>query len=169
MGNLFLPSAGDFNMGTSPASGSPSKGLSGHLGGGASLLVPLQELCSWSRSLHRGQGALIPILTSCLFNCLSPSLPHPTSNTLDRSVASPLTLLVPPPCSKCSLNKRLPQDSVSRGNRCGTLGCGPPEGRRCGTLTTRELLASLWQGTGRCCGGERGTPSQGRDHSWRPT
>lgn len=44
VGNLFLPSAGDFNMGASPASGSPSKGLSRHLGGGASLLVPLQEL-----------------------------------------------------------------------------------------------------------------------------
>lgn len=141
MGNLFLPSAGDFNIGTNPAPGSPCKGLCGHLGGGASLSVPLQELLM-SRSLHRGQGALIPVLTSCLFNCLSPSLPHPTSNTLDSSVARTLTLLVPLPCSKCSLNKRQPQDSVSHGNWCGKPSWGPPpppQRRGRGTLTTRNF------------------------------
>lgn len=76
---------------------------------GTSVGVPLSwslyRNCSSSRSLHRGQGALIPVLTSCLFNCLSPSLPHPTSNTLDSSVARPLTLWVPLPCSKCPLNR----------------------------------------------------------------
>lgn len=76
---------------------------------GTSVGVPLSRSlyrnCSWSRSLHRGHGALIPVLTSCLFNCSSPSLPHPTSNTLDSSVARPLTLLVPLPCYKHSRTK----------------------------------------------------------------
>lgn len=44
MGNLLLPSAGDFTMRAGPASGSPSEGRSPHFSGGASLLVPLQEL-----------------------------------------------------------------------------------------------------------------------------
>lgn len=135
---------------------------------GVPLSRSLYRNCSWSRSLHRGQGALIPVLTSCLFNCSSPSLPHPTSNTLDSSVARPLTPLVPLPCSKCSLNKGWPRDSVSHGSRCGETGWGPPEGRGCGNLTTRELLASL-QWDREKLGRERGTSAQGKGHSWNPT
>lgn len=37
MGDPFLPSVGDFNMGGSPASGSPSKNPVQHLNGGTSL------------------------------------------------------------------------------------------------------------------------------------
>lgn len=44
MGNLLLPSAGDFNMRASPASGSPFKGGSQPLSRGASVWVPLQDL-----------------------------------------------------------------------------------------------------------------------------
>lgn len=43
MGNLSLPSAGDFDMGKSLASGSASKNPVQHLDGGASLLVLLWE------------------------------------------------------------------------------------------------------------------------------
>jgi hypothetical protein len=107
---------------------------------GTSVGVPLSRSlyrnCSWSRSLHRGHGALIPVLTSCLFNCSSPSLPHPTSNTLDSSVARPLTLLVPLPCYKHSLDKGWPRDSVSRGSRCGEPDWRSLERRGCWTLTT---------------------------------
>lgn len=44
MGDPFLPSVGDFNMGGSPASGSPSKNPVQHLNGGTSLLILLREL-----------------------------------------------------------------------------------------------------------------------------
>ena len=43
MGDLFLSSVGDFNVGKSPASGSPSKHPVQHPSGGASLSVLLRE------------------------------------------------------------------------------------------------------------------------------
>jgi hypothetical protein len=44
MGDLFLPSVGDFNKGETPALGCPFKDPVQHLGGGDSLLVLLREL-----------------------------------------------------------------------------------------------------------------------------
>lgn len=43
MGDPFLPLVDDFNMGGSPASGSPSKNPVQYVNGGASLLVLLRE------------------------------------------------------------------------------------------------------------------------------
>ena len=75
--------------------------------------------------MHRRQGGLIPVLTSCLFNHSIPSLPRPTSNTPDGAGPRPLTpwvpLLVPRipgfPGPQHSLNKEQPPDSGWGGNR----------------------------------------------------
>ena len=47
------------------------------------------------KTLFRRQGGLIPVQTSCLSNNSSPSLPRPTSNTLDSAGLRSLTPLVP--------------------------------------------------------------------------
>lgn len=68
---------------------------------------------------------------------LGPSLPRPTSNTLDCH-AQAFNPLCATALSSAFLNKGQPQESGSCGNRCRKLSWGHPEGSRCGSLTPQE-------------------------------